>query len=174
MRATRPAYGDAAIKAVLDNSRLDYVYEPDWNRLVGRACQLVASSKTVAWFQDGNAEGENAEGENADVQSFVLADPAARFVRDNVNGFLFGRPLEAPLPTRRVRETEGPLADFHAAWHARTGRDELVVAEFLRDRSMPVTTPRMAVQAFFSSAIDAIVIGRFLLMKDYWLMRSGL
>jgi hypothetical protein len=29
------------------------------------------------------------------------------------------------------------------------------------------------VQAFFSSAIDALVIGRFLLMKDYWLMRSG-
>jgi hypothetical protein len=25
----------------------------------------------------------------------------------------------------------------------------------------------------FSSAIDALVIGRFLLMKDYWLLRSG-
>lgn len=166
MKAPRPAYNDTAIKEVLDNSRLDYVYEPDWAQLVGRACQLVASSKTVAWFQDGHA-GDGG------LQAFVLADPAARFVRDNVNGFLFGRPLDTPLPTRGAPEADGPLADLHAAWRAQTGRDELIVAEFLRDRSVPVTTPRMAVQAFFSSAIDAIVIGRFLLMKDYWLMRSG-
>jgi carbamoyltransferase len=33
-------------------------------------------------------------------------------------------------------------------------------------------TPRDAVRTVFSSAIDALVIGRFLLMKDYWLLRS--
>jgi carbamoyltransferase len=33
-------------------------------------------------------------------------------------------------------------------------------------------TPRDAVRTVYSSAIDALVIGRFLLMKDYWLLRS--
>jgi hypothetical protein len=36
------------------------------------------------------------------------------------------------------------------------------------------TTPAQAVSAFFSSPIDALVIDRFLTMKDYWLMRSDL
>ena len=33
-------------------------------------------------------------------------------------------------------------------------------------------TPRDAVRTVYSSAIDALVIGRFVLMKDYWLLRS--
>jgi len=33
-------------------------------------------------------------------------------------------------------------------------------------------SPRDAVRTVYSSAIDALVIGRFLLMKDYWLLRS--
>ena len=33
-------------------------------------------------------------------------------------------------------------------------------------------TPRDAVRTIYSSAIDALIIGRFLLMKDYWLLRS--
>ena len=33
-------------------------------------------------------------------------------------------------------------------------------------------TPRAAIRAMFSSAIDVLVMGRFLLMKDYWLLRS--
>jgi carbamoyltransferase len=34
-------------------------------------------------------------------------------------------------------------------------------------------TPRDAVRSMFSSAIDALVIGRFLLMKDHWMLRNG-
>jgi carbamoyltransferase len=33
-------------------------------------------------------------------------------------------------------------------------------------------TPRDAVRTAYSSAIDALIIGRFVLMKDYWLLRS--
>jgi hypothetical protein len=29
------------------------------------------------------------------------------------------------------------------------------------------------VRTVFSAAIDALVIGRFLLMKDYWLLRTA-
>src|SRR5204862_2741454 len=31
--ALGPAYSDAEIKRTLDNCRLDYVYEPDWQRI---------------------------------------------------------------------------------------------------------------------------------------------
>ena len=34
-------------------------------------------------------------------------------------------------------------------------------------------TPRDAVETMYSSAIDALVIGRFVLMKDYWLLRNN-
>jgi carbamoyltransferase len=33
-------------------------------------------------------------------------------------------------------------------------------------------TPRDAVRTVYSSAIDVLVIGRFVLMKDHWLLRS--
>ncbi len=153
--------GDEEVKRVLDNCRLDYVFEPDWARLIGRACDLLAASKTVAWWQVTEADT---------YESWVLADPAARFVRDNVNVFLLGCPVERELPTVE-HVAIGPLASLLTAWRQATGRTELVNVEFLRDRSDRVCSPRMAVQAFFSSAIDALVVGRFLLMKDYWLMR---
>src|SRR4051794_33329033 len=79
---------DEDVKLVLDNCRLDYVFEPDWDRLSGRACGLLSSAKTVAGWQDDDDGDE--------PQSYVLADPAARFVRDNVNVFLLGCSVERP------------------------------------------------------------------------------
>jgi carbamoyltransferase len=209
------AFSDVEIKAVLDNCRLDYVYEPDWTRLVSRTCGLLANAKTVAWFQNARAGGLPA----ALAERVVLSDPTARFVRDNVNGFLLGRPLDSPLPVvvsmshatsaltdppaafecrpstpseesrphfGAALDAEGRCAvcvidpasaaaigDLCEAWQARTGRPALVAIDFTVDSDCRVADPRAAVRAFFSSAIDALVIGRFLLMKDYWLMRSG-
>lgn len=154
--------GDEDVKRVLDNCRLDYVFEPDWERLLARACDLLAASKTVAWWQASDADEQ---------ESWVLADPSARFVRDNVNVFLLGCAIERELPVIGDGAAIGPLGSLLAAWRRATGRGELVNVEFLRDRCERVAGPRMAVQAFFSSAIDALVVGRFLLMKDYWLMR---
>ena len=208
-------FSDVEIKAVLDNCRLDYVYEPDWARLVVRTCGLLSSAKTVAWFQNARAGDAPA----IQAERVVLSDPTARFVRDNVNGFLLGRPLDEPLPIvvslahaasvlidppavfergpGRAREDQrqafgaaldgdgqcsvcvidpastAAIGDLCDAWNAKTGRPALVAIEFTVDGDRPVADPRGAVQAFFSSAIDALVIGRFLLMKDYWLMRSG-
>jgi hypothetical protein len=154
---------DERVKQVLDNCRLDYLFEPAWDRLLERACDLLQSAKTVAWCQAG--EGD------LPVEGLVLADPGARFVRDNVNGFLLGRDVGCPLPLVCAEECPPLLGGLLRAWRARTGAQMLVGAAFLRDRSAPVIGPRMAVQAFYSSAIDALVVGRFLLMKDYWLMR---
>ncbi len=211
----REEFSDVEIKAVLDNCRLDYVYEPDWARLVARTCALLAGAKSVAWCQNARAGGVPA----VNAERVVLSDPAARFVRDNINVFLLGRPLEAPLPivislahaasaladppsvferrSSRPRadqrrafgaalDSDGQcsvcvidpasavaIGDLCNAWLAKTGRPALVAIDFTVDGSRRVNDPRTAVQGFFSSAIDALVIGRFLLMKDYWLMRSG-
>jgi carbamoyltransferase len=209
------AFSDVEIKAVLDNCRLDYVYEPDWRRLVVRTCNLLASAKTVAWFQNVRQPGVAP----ASAERVVLSDPTARFVRENVNGFLLARPLDSPLPVvlstehaaallmdpppafeLRLSEAKATsrsafgaaldadgrclarvidpaattaLGELCDAWHAQTERPVLVAVDFILDGGRHVVEPRSAVQAFFSSAIDALVIGRFLLMKDYWLMRSG-
>src|SRR5262249_57149286 len=39
--AIGPAFSDSDIKRTLDNCRLDYVYEPDWQRLLHRASRLL-------------------------------------------------------------------------------------------------------------------------------------
>jgi len=203
-------FSDVEIKAILDNCRLDYVYEPDWSRLVSRTCRLLTGGKTVAWFQNASHAAERCE-------RVVLSDPTARFVRDNVNGFLLHLPLDVALPVAmtvqdarellidppppfelrssqarpeladafgaaadekgmclvRVVDTADATSfgDLAAAWEALTGRRVLVAVDFSLD-GRTVRDPRAAVQAFFSSAIDALVMGRFLLMKDHWLMRS--
>ena len=213
MAASTQSFSDVEIKAVLDNCRLDYVYEPDWPCLVSRTCRLLAGGKTVAWFQNAASRGDADRSERV-----VLSDPAARFVRDNINGFLLQRPLDAALPVAMTVEharellidppppfevrasqarpelTDGfgaavddegnclvrvvdastapNFGDLSVAWQALTGRRVLVAVDFSLTGSA-VQDPRAAVQAFFSSAIDALVMGRFLLMKDYWLMRSG-
>ncbi len=215
MEPRSDAFSDVEIKAVLDNCRLDYVYEPDWPRLVARTCSLLASAKTVAWFQNAQRPDASAAG----AERVVLSDPTARFVRENINGFLLGRPLDSPLPvivslTHAADVFMDPPAAFEvrlsepkddsrsafgaalgvdghclarvidpavttamgelcSAWYAQTERPVLVALDFALDGGRRVAEPRSAVQAFFSSAIDALVIGRFLLMKDYWLMRSG-
>jgi carbamoyltransferase len=211
--ASTQSFSNVEIKAVLDNCRLDYVYEPDWQRLVSRTCRLLTGGKTVGWFQSAASRGDADRSERV-----ILSDPAARFVRDNINGFLLQRPLDAALPVAMTVEharqllidpptpfelrasqarpelTDGfgaavddegnclvrvvdtstatSFGDLSAAWQALTGGRVLVAVDFTLNGSA-VQDPRAALQAFFSSAIDALVIGRFLLMKDYWLLRSG-
>ena len=55
----------------------------------------------------------------------------------------------------------------------RTDVPGLVHCPLLTPSGALAVTPRSAMQTVFSSAIDALVIGRFLLMKDYWLLRSA-
>ena len=45
-----PAFSDAEIKRTLDNCRLDYVYEPDWQRVLARASRMLAQGKVQGIF----------------------------------------------------------------------------------------------------------------------------
>jgi predicted NodU family carbamoyl transferase len=208
-----PAYSDQAIKADLENCRLDYVYEPDWTKLLTRSSDLLRSGATLAWFQ-GNLEfGQRSFGSRS-----ILCDPSSQYARENVNVFLLHRDAGAPLPVsfataaapntsrsshavrfgyvsgsfladRRSQLTSAidrygrclmhvtddaatpelhRLLDLH---YARTGVPGLINVP-LTQAGCLARTPRDAVREAFGSAIDVLVVGRFLVSKDYWLLRS--
>jgi carbamoyltransferase len=211
--AIGPAFSEEAIKRTLDNCRLDYVYEPDWPRLLGRVSRMLAQGKVVGWFQGPMAFGPRPLGTRS-----ILADPSNRYARQNVNEYLRDMPLDDPLPlvvapsmadaclasdlpaygTRNVEvrtEWRAKLASALDGWHAArvhapavhfeprfqdllerhyaaTGTPGLIEISLAGTGEPIACTPRDAVRTMYSSAIDALVIGRFLLMKDYWLLRS--
>jgi len=208
-----PAFSDQEIKADLENCRLDYVYEPDWSKLLTRSSDLLRSGATLAWFQ-GNLEfGERSFGSRS-----ILCDPSSQYARENVNVFLLHRDVGAPLPVsiateaapstskrpssvrfgylsascmadRRSQLTsaidrygrclmhvtdEAATPVLHrllALHYARTGVPGLINVP-LTQAGCLARTPRDAVREAFGSAIDVLVVGRFLVSKDYWLLRS--
>jgi carbamoyltransferase len=209
-----PVFTDYDIKRTLDNCRLDYVYEPDWRRLIDRVSLMLSQGKVIGWFQGAMAFGPRPLGSRS-----VLCDPSGRYARQNINEYLRHGPLDEPLPVvfapsaaemclpsgmlkspgvidAEVRpEWRGPLASA-IDWRHHVRVQSLDRAEApalcdLLDRHFERTrvpaliethlggpgepfacSPRDAVRTVYSSAIDALVIGRFLLMKDYWLLRS--
>jgi carbamoyltransferase len=211
--AIGPAFSEEAIKRTLDNCRLDYVYEPDWPRLLSRASRMLAQGKVVGWFQGPMAFGPRPLGTRS-----ILADPSNRYARQNLNEYLRNMPLDDPLPlvvapsmsgaclasdlpaygTRDVAvraEWRTPLAaaldgrhnarvhapsvqfepkfqDLLERHHASTGTPGLIEISLSATGEPIACTPRDAVRTMYSSAIDALILGRFLLMKDYWLLRS--
>ncbi|HEX5068646.1 MAG TPA: carbamoyltransferase C-terminal domain-containing protein [Vicinamibacterales bacterium] len=212
--ALGPVFSEEDIKRVLDNCRLDYVYEPDWTRLLSRVSRMLAQGKIVGWFQGAMPFGPRALGMRS-----ILADPSHRYARQNLNEYLRQAPLDEPLPVvlapsvahqclaedavrhqgvldARIRPewrqslaaaldwrqavrvhgvTPAPashLGDLLELHHAATGTPGLIEANLAGPGEPVACTPRDAVRTVYSSAIDALVIGRFLLMKDYWLLRT--
>jgi carbamoyltransferase len=211
--ALGPAFTDSEIKRTLDNCRLDYVYEPDWPRLLRRISRLLAQGRIVAWFQGAAGFGGRARG----TRSF-LCDPAGRYARQNMNEYLRQVPIDEPLPivlapsvaaeflgaqrpafaaidvpvdgrwqprvssaldsrqharVQPVSRAEAPeLCDLLETHLAETGGPGLIETVLAGPGEPVACTPRDAVRAAFSSSVDALVLGRFLLMKDYWLLRT--
>jgi predicted NodU family carbamoyl transferase len=209
-----PSFTEDEIKATLENCRIDFVYEPSWQRLLTRTSRLLARGKVIAWFQGPLDFGPRSLGSRG-----ILCDPSNRYARHNVNEYLLGRPVDAPLAVSLLADAADDLLDegLHSPFMLRRGQFREASAEQVRSAldgargctvhtATPVqstelrelltvhrqetgvpglihqplasgqgpmaATPRAALQAFYSSAIDAMVIGRFLLMKDYWLLRS--
>jgi carbamoyltransferase len=213
--ALGPAYTETEAKAALENARLDYLYEPRWDRLLARVSRLLSKGKLVAWFQGPADFGPRSLGSRS-----VLGDPSDRYVRDNVNRFLKQRADQATLPVSTLPEaaaecldsgspspwmlaragvrpdfrdrlraavdasgrvtyhtvagldTQPGLVDLLRVHRERTGVPALVNTTLAGPDEPVACSPRDAVRTFFSSALDALVIHRFLLMKDYWQMRS--
>ena len=64
-------------------------------------------------------------------------------------------------------------SDVLTAHAGRTGIPGLVVLPLEAPGRPVAVTPLDALAVMFTTPVDALVIGRFLLMKDYWLLRSG-
>jgi predicted NodU family carbamoyl transferase len=212
--ALGPSFSEQDIKVTLENCRLDYMYEPDWRRLLVRISKMLSRGVVIGWFH-----GPAPLGRSLGTRS-ILCDPSTPYARENLNVYLQRLPMTEPLPVSMtpaaadqclmtpVRSPyvlfDAPVADsararvraaldhrHHVRIHTVTTEQapelcELLDLHFDRTRvpglininlSGPgepmACTPRDAVRTFFSSAVDALVIGRFLLMKDYWLLRSN-
>lgn len=206
-------YTDEEIKGVLDNCRLDYICEPDANRLYQRVSELLRTGALVGWFQGRTDFGGETPGNRS-----VLCDPSGRYARENVNVYLRGSHARDPLPvslarsvadecalgditprgTRRsativerwrgqlksvIDERDGIVVHVPAAtgaselaalleWHRRESAVPGLITVPLKTDGVLASDPRSAVRAMFGSAVDVLVIGRFLVSKDYWLIRS--
>jgi carbamoyltransferase len=212
--ALGPAFDEEDIKRTLDNCRLDYVYEPDWTRLMTRASRMLIQGKVVAWFQGSMAFGPRSLGTRS-----ILADPSPRYARQNVNEYLRRVVIDEPIPVALAPSMEGAclarpsssasgvvdeevkpdwrtslagalnwrqqvrvhgvasdieprLRDLLELHFASTRVPGLIQLNLAGSGEPVACTPRDALRTMFSSAIDALVIGRFLLMKDYWLLRT--
>ena len=77
-------------------------------------------------------------------------------------------PAFAPREVNRLKEER--LAELLELHYAATGTPGLIEANLSGPGEPVACSPRDAVRTVYSSAIDALVIGRFLLMKDYWLL----
>jgi predicted NodU family carbamoyl transferase len=211
--ALGPSFDEQQIKDVLENCRLEYVYEPDWPRLFERVSRWLAGGRTVAWFQGALDFGRYSLGSRS-----ILADPANRFSRENLNVYLLGRrptarllvslapsavadgfveaetaqtvALREVVPDARAHFVSGLDREGRCLMHvpskagapelvgllethrARTGVPGLLNATLERLPGELAETPRDAIRATFGSAVDVLVVGRFLIAKDYWLMRQ--
>lgn len=213
--ALGPEFTDAEIKLALENCRLDYLYEPDWSRLMNRISRMLSRGTVVAWFQGPMGFGPRSVGTRS-----ILCDPSNRYARENVNRFLRHTRIDEPLPVAMTADAMQECLDppnrspflvmdtgVKPAWRdrLRAAIDPrgLLPAQMMTEVQAPLLfallelhrersgvpglintslagadepcacTPRDAVRVMFSSAIDVLVIGRFLLMKDHWLLRSG-
>ena len=209
-----PSFTEADIKAALDNCRLDYIFEPDWPRLLKRVSRLLSQGKVVAWFHGAMGFGPRAAGTRS-----ILCDPSGRYARQNMNDYLRRVPLDEPLPVVfapsraaeclvrpvsplwsaidaavrpecrpqlagaldwrgcvRVHGTNGDqapalrdLLELHAA---DAGVPALIETNLCAPGEPTACTPRDAIRTVYSSAIDVLVMDRFVLMKDHWLLRA--
>ena len=207
--ALGPAFDEQDVKDVLENCRLDYIYEPQWGRLLTLVSRLLSNGSLVAWFQGRSDFGHLSFGSRS-----ILADPSAPFVRENVNSFLLRRPASSPLPvvvapsvsrigngqvgTERLLEApaewrshlghaidkrgnvrvsigclDSALVNLLERHKERTGISALVNVPLTGFATPLAHTPREAIRAVFGSATDFLVIGRFVVAKDYRLLRTA-
>ena len=78
------------------------------------------------------------------------------------------------IPVQLASARQSPaLVDLLDAHRERSGVPGLINTTLSGAGEPAACTPRDAIRTMFSSAVDALVIGRFLLMKDHWLLTSG-
>jgi len=212
--AVGPQFTESDVKEALDVAHLDYVYEPQWDRIMDRASGLLARGKRIGWFQGAMDFGRRSLGARS-----ILCDPSGRYARENLNWFLRQRAEAFPLPLVMTAEAarecleqvvcssfgrvsavvkpefrprlqaaidqrgrcrvqtipdDSParLRDLLRVHRQRTDVPALVQVDLCGPDEPVACTPRDALRTTYSSPLDALFLERFVLMKDYWLLRS--
>jgi carbamoyltransferase len=104
-----PGYGDARIKAALENCKLSFDLQRE-DRLIDEMIRALSRGRLIGWFHGRLEWGPRALGHRS-----VLADPLAPHTLDNLNGFLKRRPAHrsygVSVPLGRLHEFfDGPPA----------------------------------------------------------------
>jgi predicted NodU family carbamoyl transferase len=81
-------------------------------------------------------------------------------------------PISVASSARRMGSGSPELVGLLEAHRTRTGPPGLVNTALEIASGLPAESPREAIRAAFGSAVDVLVVGRFLIGKDYWLMRQ--
>jgi len=202
------AFSEQEIKDELENCRLDYVYEPDFEKLCLRTSRLLSTGAIIGWFHGPAEFGHTSHGSRS-----ILCDPSNMYSRENMNVFLLQRHAHEPLPlsiTERASIAPCALATTFAYSEPPTRGDTLTSAVDRNGRclihmtdqhatpdlyrllrvyeaqsgvsglfNVPLAsegllaeTPKAGLRASFASAVDALIVGRFVIGKDHWLVRS--
>jgi carbamoyltransferase len=90
--------------------------------------------------------------------------------RDRLVGALDWRQYVRVHPLSPLHAPE--LCELLECHYGRTSVPALIETNLSGPGEPIACTPRDAVKTVYSSAIDALVIGQFLLLKDYWLLKS--
>jgi carbamoyltransferase len=109
--------------------------------------------------------------EGAPSSALVFDAPGAAAWREKLAAALDWR-HEVRVHAVHASESK-PLCDLLEVHLARTGVPALIETNLAGPGEPVACTPRDAVRTVFSSAIDAVILGRFVLMKDYWLLRNN-
>jgi carbamoyltransferase len=103
---------------------------------------------------------------NADVSPFMLFVYDVR--PDKANLIPAVRHVDGTARVQTIRREQHPVYyDLLSAFHRRTGVPVLVNTSFNTRGEPIVCSPRDAVESFWTSPLDALVIGSFLLKKDH-------
>jgi hypothetical protein len=98
----------------------------------------------------------------------------ARFREDRAESFQAALDPTRACAVHTVDRAIAPeLHDLLTTHAAATGVPGLIHCPLHTNGAPTAATPRDAIGSLFTSAIDAIVISRFLVMKDYWLLRTA-
>lgn len=202
------SYSPQAVKQVLENCKLRFLFVPTEGELIDRAVQALNDFKVVAWMQGRTEFGPRALGNRS-----ILASPQNPYSTENLNVYIKHRETfrkfaaSVPAELAGTYFEVGPNANYlatvgkvrpeyrNALASAVLGKDDLVRVHTVRREDNPmfhslliaagkatglpllyntsfnlfgdplVCTPRDALRSFYSSGIDTLFVGNFVIDK---------
>lgn len=202
------SYSPEAVKQVLENCKLRFLFIPTQSELIDRAVEALNDFKILAWMQGRTEFGPRALGNRS-----ILASPQNPYSTENLNVYIKHREtfrkFAASVPAELAEKyfEVGPNANYLATVGkvrseyrgalatAVLGKDDLVRVHTVRQEENPVfhslltaagrstglpllyntsfnlfgdplvCTPRDALRSFYSSGIDMLFVGNFVIDK---------